>query len=577
MNYNSLKELFIAICDAIRNKEGSADPINHQDIPDRIRTLVTSATSIFQRNKIIQPLEAEQTIYPDDGYGGLSSVTVEAIPATYIGSAVTKKSEDSYTPGISDQYILADQYLTGVQTIKGDSDLVASNIKSGVTIFNVEGSYVGGSEFNLEEPNAITPTKSTQEITPSSGYDGLSKVTVNPIPDVYVNTSSGDATSSHILNGKKAWVDGEEITGNIPTKSSSDLSVSGATVTVPAGYYESSINKSVNTATQATPTITIDENGLITASVTQSAGYVSSGTKSDTEQLTTQSAKTITPGSSSQTAVAKGVYTTGAITVTGDSDLVASNIKSGVSIFNVSGTYKGEDPALQTKTVTPTKSTQTVTYDSNYDGLDTVTVNAIPSDYVDKNSLNYIDTTSNYGIDSIEEDGSYIQMVFSPTVEYVVGGDYPLTLIVHKSEFGDAKASDVASGKYFTSSEGLYIQGTATIGGGDYSSGDIVQSATSVSDNFNFISGYSYISVRYCNKSDLSASNSSVIMNNYSTVKITSVSDCSVLKGKCVQAEITSSGTYSDVYFIPTNASFSVSTSNGYLHTSYKYPMFVIA
>lgn len=129
-------------------------------------------------------------------------------------------------------------------------------------------------------------------------------------------TLDNPAASADILSGKEAIDgDGNVITGTIATKTSSNLTASGATVTVPAGYYASQSTKSVATATQATPTVSIDANGKITASATQTAGYVSAGTKSGTKQLTTQAAKTITPSTSSQTAVAKNVYTTGAITV----------------------------------------------------------------------------------------------------------------------------------------------------------------------------------------------------------------------------------------------------------------------
>ncbi|MBE6575692.1 MAG: hypothetical protein E7654_05380 [Ruminococcaceae bacterium] len=92
---------------------------------------------------------------------------------------------------------------------------------------------------------------------------------------------------------------------------------------------------------QATPTITVSSAGKITASATQSAGTVAAGTKSATKQLSVQAAKTVTPTTSNQTAVASGRYTTGAVTVKGDANLKAENIAKGVSIFGVTGTHQG--------------------------------------------------------------------------------------------------------------------------------------------------------------------------------------------------------------------------------------------
>ena len=125
------------------------------------------------------------------------------------------------------------------------------------------------------------------------------------------DTSDATATASDIIKGKTAYVNGEKVTGAIPT------------------------------VTQATPSISVSTAGKITASATQSAGYVNSGTKSATKQLTTQAAQTITPGTSDKT-IASGRYLTGTQTIKGDANLVAGNIKSGVSIFGVAGTYEGE-------------------------------------------------------------------------------------------------------------------------------------------------------------------------------------------------------------------------------------------
>lgn len=198
----------------------------------------------------------------------------------------------------------------------------------------------------------------------------IAKVILNG--ETLMDTTQKTVTANTMLNGTTALKnDGTDITGNIASKSSSDLTASGATVTAPAGYYPSAASKAVAsgsattpaTSITANPTISVNASGLITASVSGSqsvtpsvsAGYVSSGTAgtvsvsgSNTQQLTTQAAKTVAPTESEQTAVASGVYTTGA-----------------VKVGAISSTYVGSDIA-QNDSDDLTASGATVTAPAGY-------------------------------------------------------------------------------------------------------------------------------------------------------------------------------------------------------------------
>ncbi len=157
----------------------------------------------------------------------------------------------SITPGTSAQFI-TQGYHNGSGSVSGDSDLATGNIKSGVNIFGIAG------DNNV------------------------------------VNTSTGDAVAGDLLSGKKAWVNGSEVTGTAKFASGNAVNgdvLKGKTYSNDSGSSEGTM--------------------------------VNIGTLS------------ITPGTSPQK-ITQG-YHNGSGSVSGDSDLATGNIKSGVNIFGIAG------------------------------------------------------------------------------------------------------------------------------------------------------------------------------------------------------------------------------------------------
>lgn len=71
--------------------------------------------------------------------------------------------------------------------------IVAGNIKQGVTILGIVGTY-GGEAVKAQANKNVTPTFAAQEILPDSGYDYLAKVTVAKIPVTETDNAAGGIT-----------------------------------------------------------------------------------------------------------------------------------------------------------------------------------------------------------------------------------------------------------------------------------------------------------------------------------------------------------------------------------------------
>lgn len=159
-------------------------------------------------------------------------------------------------------------------------------------------------------------------------------------------------------------------------------------------------SSSAETVEHPDPVISVGTNGLITATHTQSSGNVAGGTTTATHQLTTQAGKTVTPSTTSQTAVVSGRYATGNVIVAGSANLTPGNIKSGVDIFGVVGTYGagGGELAFGTVNGSGEKSILIPYTGDNYPSILALFVNGLSTP------------------------GSVIEMITSATVLFLDGG-----------------------------------------------------------------------------------------------------------------------------------------------------------
>ncbi len=168
-------------------------------------------------------------------------------------------------------------------TVPAGSNVSGANGSKTFTIPN--GMYTGSKTATANDPNLISGNiRSGSTILGVSGHSGV------------VDTDSGTAVAADILSGKKAWVDGAEVTGTASGSTASGNAADGDVLT---------------------------------------GKTYSNDSGSSTGTMANIGAQGITPGTTSQT-ITQG-YHNGSGSVSGDGDLVTGNIKSGSNIFGVAG------------------------------------------------------------------------------------------------------------------------------------------------------------------------------------------------------------------------------------------------
>lgn len=189
------------------------------------------------QSKTVTPTKAQQSATPDSGYYGLSDVTIAAIPDSYQDvSSVTASAADVLTGKV-----IVDstgKVSTGTMANNG---AVAKVLDSETTSYTIpKGYHSGTGTVSVStETKSVTPSKTAQTVTPSTGKL-IASVAVAAIPDAYQDVSGVDATAADVLSGKKiVAADGTVVTGSMTSNGAISGTIDGLTATsytVPAGY-----------------------------------------------------------------------------------------------------------------------------------------------------------------------------------------------------------------------------------------------------------------------------------------------------------------------------------------------------
>lgn len=194
------------------------------------------------QSKSATPTKSQQSIAPDSGYYGLSSVTVGAIPAIY-------RDVSSVTAGAAD--VLATKII-----VEADGSVTAGTMPNNGAVsktldattnnqsYTVPAGYHNGSgtvQISLEQKSA-TPAATAQTITPTNGKV-LSQVTVAAIPANWGDTTGDDGVAANVLDGVIVHTNvngaATQITGSMTNNGTITGSFDGLVTTsysIPSGY-----------------------------------------------------------------------------------------------------------------------------------------------------------------------------------------------------------------------------------------------------------------------------------------------------------------------------------------------------
>ena len=340
----------------------------------------------------VTPTESAQTI-GGSNYMMESAVTVNAIPSNYVGSGVTQRTSSDLTANNLTVTAPSGYYASSASKTLTDANLTAENIKKNVTIFGTTGSYEGGGG------GAFTVATATKTLTASAS--SISFTSLSGEPTSFVITSSADQTTGGTKAVSVAY-DGTNLFGmDITTQMENDTgftkSYSGGTLTITAttATFEANEYKLVYTYGGSSSDIHTSDvqvgsgaTSITFSSLSGKPAYFSCvfkstfGTSSGYQRVIDVVYDGTNTYGHAMDSSAKA-QTSWSYSYSGGSLTISSTGTNNGGYFHQPGYYQltygvdPNEPNLQTKTnIGASTSSQTITADNGYDGLESVQINA---------------------------------------------------------------------------------------------------------------------------------------------------------------------------------------------------------
>lgn len=330
--------------------------------------------------------------------------------------------------GIAQDNANLDELATAISGI-ANNGAVSAEVKEGETYTIPKGYHngsgtvsgvAGGGNYKLQS-KTIQPTKQQQNITPDSGYYGLSDVTIEAIPVSYQDVSSVTATAPDVLTGKTIVSSTGVVTAGTMKNNgavSKKLDTTTTSYTIPVGYHNGSGSVSIDTEeTSATPTTSVQEIGPTAGKVLSKVtiGAIPA-------QFANTSDATVVAENLLDGVIAYGCVEEGdeekvkrAVEVEGtmpNNGSVKQTLNTTTTSYTIPKGYHDGTGAVsittETKTATPTKSSQSITPTTGK-VLSSVTVAAIPDVYQDVSAVTVTADKMLVGSVAVGADGSTIK------------------------------------------------------------------------------------------------------------------------------------------------------------------------